>query len=354
MKKDFLKALLVASFLTGCQGMSFDLPQTSDQFEQTISYNNKVDILWIVDNSTSMLKHQQNLSAQIPELVSKLNSLKMDYQMAVISSSMGGSLPDGGKFLGSPKYLTAKTSNLASTLADRMVVGEAGSNNERGLESMEVVLSAPYSSGEGKGFLRDDALLVVIALSDEEDKSRPVSTAVQYYSEFLDSIKAPWVDGSRSWVFNFIGVLSLSSQCRTFNDYAEPGEIFKGLVAVSGGIQETICNNSLASALGNIRARMYEILTDFKLSNIPAIETIVVKINGQVVPRSQVNGWDYIESLNLIRFYGSAVPSADSSISVDFKPRTVNKAKATEPPARRLQRSGFSSQQRRTGDTVPS
>lgn len=324
MKKDLFKVLLVAGILTGCQGVSFDLPQTSDQFEQTISYNNKVDILWIVDNSTSMLKHQQRLSAQIPELVSKLNSLKMDYHMAVISSSMGGSLPDGGKFLGSPGYLTSKTANLASLLTARMVVGEAGSNNERGLESMERVLSAPYSSGDGKGFLRDDALLVVIALSDEEDKSQPVSSAVRYYSDFLDSIKTPWIDGSRSWLFNFIGVLDLSSQCRTFNDYAEPGEIFKGLASASGGVQESICNNSLASAIGNIRARMYEILTDFKLSNIPAIETIVVKINGQIIPRSQDDGWDYIESLNLIRFYGSAVPAADSTISIDFKPRTVN------------------------------
>ncbi len=46
-----------------------------------------------------------------------------------------------------------------------MIVGEAGSNNERGLESMQTVLSSSYLSNEGRGFLRNDALLVVIALS---------------------------------------------------------------------------------------------------------------------------------------------------------------------------------------------
>ncbi|WII72917.1 hypothetical protein QJS83_03405 [Bdellovibrio sp. 22V] len=326
MKKDFSAVFVavIASTLMACSGgVSFDLPATSDNFGQNITYNNKVDILWIVDNSSSMLKHQQNLSAQVPDLVTKLNSLKMDYHMAVVTTSMGGTTPDGGKFIGSPKYVTASTPDLVNSLKNRMIVGEAGSNNERGLESMQNALSNSYLSNEGRGFFREDALLVVIALSDENDKS-VVSNPVSHYVNFLDGLKTPWVDGTRSWVFNFIGVLPTSTNCRTYNDYAEAGLTFIDIVKESGGVQESICSSNLSSAVTNIRSRIYQILTDFKLSKIPVIESISVTINGQVVPRSSINGWDYIEARNVIRFYGSAVPAADASIKVDFKPKEAN------------------------------
>ena len=326
MKMDFLKLSLAVAMglLAACSNPSFGLPDQSDNFSQSVSYNNKVDILWIIDNSTSMLQHQQSLASQLPTLVNTLTSLKMDFHMAVVTTTLGGvANPDGGKFIGSPKYVTNSTPDLVNNLASRMIVGQAGSNNERGLESMGIALSPTYLANEGKGFLRNDALLVVIALSDEDDKSA-VSNPVSYYTNFLDKLKAPWIDGSRSWMFNFIGVLSNTSQCRTFNDYAEPGLIYMDMVAKTRGTQESICSNNLGSAVSNIRARIYQILTDFKLNGIPLVDTIVVKVNGVVIPRNTTNGWDYIQASNAVRFYGSAVPSADAKISVDFSPAEAN------------------------------
>lgn len=310
------------TMVVGCSGVQFDLPQHTDHFSNAISYNNKVDILWLVDDSSSMEKHQRSLDQQIPALVTTLNGLKMDYHIGVITSSVTNS-QTGGRLLGEPRFLTQKTPNMLTLLRQRMLAGELGSNLERSLDAMEIVLSPRYQSEEGKGFLRDDALLVVIALSDEEDHS-PVSNPVAHFTSFLDSIKAPWVDGSRSWVFNFIGVLDESATCRTFNDYSSVGNIFKGLVDISGGIKESICTSSLDRAVKNIRARIYEIITDYKLSKKPIVETIRVRLGGVEIPRSQVDGWDYIEATNVVRFYGSAVPAADVSISVDFKPSEAN------------------------------
>ncbi|MBO9666541.1 MAG: hypothetical protein J7501_06970 [Bdellovibrio sp.] len=312
-------AILATGLLMACSQASFDLPTTSNDFSQSIAYNNKVDILWVMDNSSSMKQHQDDLSKQIPDMVAKLNSLKMDYHMAVVTSSMGGTNPTGGHLMGAPRYLTSGTANMATLMKDRLVVGQDGSDLERGLMSMEAVLSSSYQANEGKGFLRDDALLVVIALSDEDDKSKS-SGAVNYYTNVLDSVKTPWVDGSRSWVFNFIGVLSVTSQCKTFNDYAEAGTTFIGLADTSGGTKDSICSSDLSSAVGNIRARIVQIITDYKLTDTPNVDTIVVTINGQVIPRSSVNGWDYIPSINAVRFFGTAVPASDSSIRVTYKP----------------------------------
>lgn len=328
MKKGYGLTLMTLAIcgLIGCaQSVSFDLPQTNNSFGQNIAYNNKVDILWIMDNSSSMQKHQQNLSVQVPAMVGKLNSLKMDYQMAVVTSSMGGTNPNGGQFIGTPKIINSANADVASLLSSRLVVGQDGSDNERGLESMETVLSSSYQNNEGKGFLRKDALLVVIALSDEDDKSKPSASAVGYYSQFLDGIKQPWSDGSRSWVFNFVGILSLQGTCSTTSyDYKEPGAAFMGLADLSGGTKSSLCSADLSPAVSGISARIIQILTDFKLGSKPIESTIVVTINGQVIPRSASNGWDYISSQNIIRFYGASVPPADSSINVDFKPAEAN------------------------------
>jgi len=63
----------------GCGGngalASFDVDQTTQTFVQKILYNNKVDIIFIVDNSSSMQQHQNSLSQQIPALVAALQGL---------------------------------------------------------------------------------------------------------------------------------------------------------------------------------------------------------------------------------------------------------------------------------------
>lgn len=316
--------LSIAFGLAACSQVAFDLPQQQQRYGNSIIYNNKVDIIWMVDNSSSMLKHQERLSSQIPDLVKRLKSLKLDIHMAVVTSSVS---LDGRRFIGDPRYLSINTPDLESKLAQRLIVGENGSNNERGLESIQSVLSPSYLQDEGAGFFREDALLAIIAISDEDDKAPPAvvgNNPVAYWTSFFDSIKPVWPSGVRSWVFNFIGVTALSSSCRTFNDYAEVGLTFMALAQVTEGRNETICNSNLSSAVANINARIIQIITDYRLDKVPQIETITVYVNDALVPRSSENGWDYIPELNLIRFYGSAVPSSDVSIVIDFKPADAN------------------------------
>lgn len=324
-----LLTLFAAIGLVACgEAARFDLGQKSDNFEQNITYNNKVDIVWMIDSSSSMAQHQSRLSDQVPSLIEKLNSLKMDYRMVVVTSSLGGSAAQdtGGKFVGTPKVLSSTTPDLVNIFKSRLIVGENGSNMEQGLRSIEMALSPSYLANEGRDFFRDDALLVVIALSDEDDKSKSDSAAAAaYYKTYFDGLKKPWVDGTKSWVFNFIGVLTINNPlCTTYSTYSEAGFAFMNLADYSGGVKESICSTNLTTAVGNIRSRILQILTDFKLSSTPDLATLTVKINGVLIPRSTTNGWDYLSSTNSIRFYGSAVPAADASIKVDFKPTEAN------------------------------
>jgi hypothetical protein len=322
-----LAGLLVVGtlFQVGCgngASSSFDVDQSSQKFGQKILYNNKVDIVWIVDNSSSMQQQQNRLSQQIPTLVAALQSLKMDYHMVAITTSMGLD-GNGGRFVGSPAILTSATPDLQNVLASRIVQGEGGSNNERGLLSLETVLSPGYLAGEGAGFLREDALLAVISLSDEDDKSEHSASTV---AAFLDHLKPEVNNGRKSWIFNFIGVLDNSSQCRTYNDYSEPGLKMIQLAQLSGGNTESICSNTLGSAVNNIKARIVQILTDFYLASRPLEATIRVAVNGQLVEKSSTNGWSYFQdgTKYVVRFNGTAVPPADADIRIDFTPAEAN------------------------------
>jgi hypothetical protein len=319
MKKILCLLSMVGGLVACAQNVNFGLPDTSNSFSSAVAYNNKVDIIWVMDNSSSMKQHQATLSQQVPLMVQKLNELKLDYHMAVITSSMGNG-GDGGKFVGA-KFLTNSTANVGAALAGMLVVGETGGNLERGIDSLLTVLSPSYLNGAGKGFLRNDAFLAVIVLSDEDDQS--VRTQ-KYVTDFMDSIKAKWLDGTSSWNINFIGVLADTPQCRTYNNYSDPGLFYMGLADASNGSKESICSTDYTNAVSNIRRRITQIISDFRLNKLPLVSSITVAMNGQPVPQDLENGWIYIEDKNLIRFNGSYIPAADAVIKIDFTPAQAN------------------------------
>lgn len=316
-----MKYLLLFPFLfsvIACGKQEFGVPEQTLDFAQTVTYNNKVDILLMVDNSSSMTQYQNKFSDEVPAMINSLDRLGMDYNFVVVTSDMrtGGS---GGRFIGSPRVLKKGTSNLISNLQSRVRQGQTGSDLERGLHSIMDVLSPSYLSGEGAGFLREDAVLAMISLSNEDDYS---SVSVSSAIAFLDQLKPKFKGTTQAWVVNFIGVPNLASSCSTSLDgaYKEPGLRWIELAQNSGGIVQAICDTSLATAVDNVRKRIVQVLTDYYLGRRPKIETILVRKNGVTVPRSNTNGWDFIPEGNIVRFYGDAIPAADDQISVDFSP----------------------------------
>lgn len=317
MKKLLLSLLL---FLVSCSnGVNFDLPQTSENFAQDIKYNNKVDFLFIVDNTKSMGIVQNYLAEQLPVLTDTLSNLKMDYHIGVVSTTMNSAYPLSGKLMGEPRFLDSKTPNFKDALKKKILIGEVGFTIEQGLDAMVKVLSPDYLQGEGKGFLREDSYLNVIVLSNEDDESQ---YNWNYYAEFLDKLRPDYDDGSKSWALHFFGVLSFQDKCPSgdWSFYKSPGFKFLELVNYSSGFSGSICDTNLYKPFAGIKARVIQVLTDYKLNVLPNIETIKVYINQVLIEKNDVNGWSYIKEKNLIRFNGTAIPKADDAIKVDFKP----------------------------------
>lgn len=329
MKKN-IYALLGACFCLvqlGCsnQATNFALPSTEQNFGQVITYNNKVDILFIIDNSTSMSQHQQRLAAKVPDMISSLNSLKMDYHVAVTSTTMTTNLasyPMSRQILGAPKYLTNSNIHL---LTDRLLVGETGSDLERGLDALAFVTGS-YAATHAAGYLRNDALFVAIFLGDEDDQSSEFGSGNSNdFINYLNQIKPPFKDGGRAWIANYIGSMQ-NQNCDNLGGHVSVGYNYMRLVDASKGIKESICSGDLSVAVANIKARIVDQLTQFRLKSEPNKSTLRVAVGGHAVGEDTLNGWT-LESETVgtqinyyIKFHGASIPAADQGVQVDFTP----------------------------------
>ncbi len=323
-KNKFLKLLTatlsVASLAqVGCGSQKFAVEQSSAAFAQEVTYNKQVDVLWVIDTSGSMSSRQAALAEQMPIFIDGLNATGLDYQIGVTTMDMSGTGPRGKLIAqtGTPMILTKNTPNLTSVLAGRLQAGQSGSPTERGREAMMAALNMTATGKSNEGFSRPNALLNVIFLSDESDKS---DASVDYVGQ-LDALKPVLPLGDRSWVAHFIGVVPTDKTCQTAQwGFSSPGVEYISLATTSGGSSESICGADFRQALTNVKSRVLEMLTEFPLDRKPSESTIKVVVDGVTIAKSESNGWTYRASANSVRFHGTAIPKAGARIAVTFDP----------------------------------
>jgi hypothetical protein len=181
-------------------------------------FNRDIDILFMVDNSLGMKPLTDKLNTNFPAFMDVLAGLPgglPNVHIGVVSSSMGAgpndaaALPgcprdgDGGKFQSTPRGTTCGqgmlnagqtfiigsntpgvgnfTGNIASAFSCIAALGNGGCNFEHQFAS---VLRALGADGRGDppatnaGFLRPNAYLAVILLTDEDDCSAPPDSPI--------------------------------------------------------------------------------------------------------------------------------------------------------------------------------
>jgi hypothetical protein len=155
---------------------------------------NQVDILIVADNSGSMAAHQNNLARQVEHLWNRAEERRLNFQFAVISTSVG----DRGRFYGG--VVSSRTRDGLKKLRQNIYdLGTGGDSLERFFDSAVEALSTANLAGPNKGFLRPNANLEIVFLSDTDDQSRISS------SQFEVSLRALKPAGS---VFAY-GILAL-------------------------------------------------------------------------------------------------------------------------------------------------
>ena len=258
-----------------------------------------IDILWVVDDSGSMMPFQQNLSSNISSFLNIFVSSGVDFHMAVITTTWHSF----------NSFVDDSTLNAAAVMSNELMVGVSGSGNEKGLEMAELALTIG-SARPGGGFYRNDAKLVVIFVSDEPDFSSHAQS-INHYITFFDSLKAPGQ-------FIPVGVIGdVPSGCSIpWNNYvrhADPGYGYWELIEHYGSKWYSICAIDWGVQLQEIANEIYN-RRSFELTKPDPIEdTIQVKVNGQITTE-----WTYDSSINSVIFNEDHVPEENQTILIEY------------------------------------
>ncbi len=350
-----LSTLLIT--LTGCSsgGSSFSILPTAQGFSQsTGTVNNKVDILWVIDNSSSMDPLQQNLTTNFNSFINQFISKGYDFHMAVTTSDayLSGAFfnndptlsifRDGaGSSHTSVFDILPSTLNLIPTFVTNATQGSLGSGDERSFSSFKAALQ----NNSNQGFLRSDSFLGVIILSDEDDFSDPTRPeaswqynggiadhayndpgleSVDSYVSYLDT-KTATTGSTRRYSVSAITVLD--NNCLQAHIGASSSTMiatrYMDIANKTNGILGSICDASYANSLLSIQQKIAELSTQFYLTRTPVQNTITVLVNGTNIVQDAVSGWTYNSASNSIIFHGASVPATGAAIQVDFSPTTL-------------------------------
>ncbi len=172
----------------------FDLGTQPDVNQEIEEGCTKVDFLFVVDNSGSMEDDQANLIANFPNFINGIQATLEDvdeYNVGVVTTdaygnnaancrvlgglvvNTGGSASSNaacGPYANGSNYMTEQD-DLATSFACAAQVGVSGAGIERPMNAMEAAVRGDHA-GAGQcneGFLREDALLVLVIITDEWD-----------------------------------------------------------------------------------------------------------------------------------------------------------------------------------------
>jgi hypothetical protein len=268
--------------------------------------NGNLDLLFMIDNSSSMLLSQTNLLRNIPTFMNVLENLPgglPNIHVAVVSSDMGAgsgltpsctatgddgvfrsaprgtctstTLPPGATFIsnvgGTTNYTAPDITTVFSCIA---ALGQDGCGFERPFASVLRALGADGRPAppENQGFLRSDALLAIVMVTNEDDCSAR--------------------DGSGAALYAVDSGAQLTSDYGAPNRYRcnEFGHLCDGIrpprMAPNGQAGDTVTLQSCTSSeCDGALTPVAEVAARIKaLKTAPASEVLIAAITGPVTP----------------------------------------------------------------------
>jgi len=257
-------------------------PAQTDRFDQLKA--SSIDILFVVDNSGSMQPHQEALAANFARFMDIVDPLpnergepgEVDYRLAIATTDTD---TQAGKLQGNPAVIQPGPGAL-DAFRKNVIVGTNGAAREQGLRAAEFALEAAGKLKDGNGkkaFMRDNAFLYVIFVSDEDDKS---FGEVRYYQRRFESLKGV---GNENTVLASAIAGPVPDGCLIGDKpAAEPGERYLELAKLTGGVLGNLCTTDWAATLRELAFTGLGLRKRFQL-NLPVQP---MNADGEVDPES--------------------------------------------------------------------
>jgi len=256
-----------------------------DVFEQ--EEISKADILFVVDNSCSMIDEQAGLADNAESFIDDLVSAGVDFQISVITTDDPTPV--------APR-ITPESADPVGDFSRAVSVGNSGDATEMGQEMSKIALDPV----RGTISPREDAALSVVVVSDENDFS-PLDE-LEYYDFFL-SIK-------EEELFFFHSVVSLGFGCGF-----GVGDRYIIQSNLTSGMYLDICS-PWGDNLNTIANSNYIIGTIYPLTSEALPGTIEVFLNG--IEFAGAWRYDYGSNSVILEDTSSIVGNELLQISYDF------------------------------------
>lgn len=224
----------------------------------------RIDVLFVVDNSSSMGDEQQALQTNFPEFMTYFVGSGLDYHIGMVATDMqqnqfSGKLREAFGL----RYIDTQTENphavfqsMTNTLG--VITGSAESGRAAAYAALET-----ERDGFNAGFYRADAELHIIFVSDTFDNSNNPSRA-----EFLG-----WAANLKSRP----SLVTMHAIVELFNDstcagFARPGVEYIDYAETTGGITFSICEDDWSFGIDALGLQTSGLKQEFFLTRVPVFD----------------------------------------------------------------------------------
>lgn len=328
----FLAAALLTTtpIVSGCS--EYDISTSSDvtgtpnpkQLENPVQVDRivqvttpQVDVLWVIDNSCSMLDEQNALTSTFPSFMDYFVGSGLDYHVGVVSTDMDA-VDHSGKLQSAAgvNFIVPETPDPVNVFSSMASMGTSGSGDEKGIAAAYTAIELK-KDGANKDFIREDASLHVVLISDENDFSNGVPITKMEFINYLVGLKA----GSNETTFSSIVNCQMAMPgCVLGTPLAESaGTDYIDVTNAVGGILSEIHKGDWDVVLEKLGVQATGLKREYFLSQLPVAETIIVYVVEEDVRFDFIEGddWVYDSSRNSITFL-EYVPTALSQVFVEY------------------------------------
>lgn len=252
--------------------ISLETPKKIDRIIQVTKP--EVDVLWVVDDSCSMSEEQGKLAENFPNFIKFFLDSGLDWHIGLVSTDTEDDAKNGKlQGAGGYRYIDAATPNPVAVFAQASAMGIGGSASERGLLAAQRAISQPTPAIQqaNRNFIREDAALHIIVISDEEDQSLPRVGSPEFIT-FLRNLKD---DADTPVTFSSI-VGPKPMGCANADTNAVAGSIYINVTNKVGGVFSSICEDDWTPVLEELGLQAAGLRKEYFLSELPVPGSIEV------------------------------------------------------------------------------
>lgn len=268
----------------GAQAISYVVPSVD-----------ALDLLVYVDQSVSMDDDQLALAANAEAFAAALIAMGRDVHVMVATSDDG---------CGTGGVLTPSSPGFAEQFRSAVLDAPAGVWTEAGLYVVQQAVRKTDEFMCNAGFLRSDALLHVIMISDEPDQS-PVP-----WFDVVEELRTKKGSSHLLMMSAVIGPVPWGCYEAGVNS-AEPGDGYYEATVETHGGRASLCDNWAPEL--NVIAASSITRDTFALVGLPDVATITVMVDGV----RRTTGWHYMTDSNSIVF-DADVPFSGQTVDITF------------------------------------